>query len=438
MGALISYTIESGIVLLACYLIYKWLLSDRNEPSFNRLVILGSYLLAAILPAIWSHLPALPSSASADIKVGKAEFTALTDNLTVGDTGRWVLVALCVIYAAGVVVVGLSTLVSWVRISRILRRGESRLIDGFEVSIIDDSRIQAMSRMDRVLISRTDFQSDISGYILCHEGAHIRLRHSYDLLVARLFEVLMWYNPAAWLMASELRAVHEYQADEAVIASGADPRSYQLMLVKKVVGRNFEAMANNLNHSKLKKRITMMQKSKSSKASRLLAFAMVPGLLVAMSVTRIPAVAGGLSAMSRALTELHSDTKVSEKSGETTADDPENSQSGAGERKVFHESEQLPQYPGGERALLDDLSANLVYPKDAPGDGKDLHRVVLRFIVDTDGSVVSPEIVKSAGEAYDKAALEAVKKLKKFAPGMNYGQPVAVSYVLPVNFRTKK
>ncbi len=438
MGALISYTFESGLILLACYLVYKWLLSGRNEPAFSRYVILGSYLLAALLPAVWHYVPASAATHVGGIEIESPVITAMTGDVANGASGGWLLKGVCLGYAAGVVALIVLTVISWRRITRLMNRGAQYDMDFCRLSVVDDEDVAPMSRLNRIIVNKSDYQSDIADYILCHEMAHIRHRHGLDLMIARVFEILIWYNPAAWLMASELRAVHEYQADAEVIASGADPRSYQIMLVKKVAGMSFQSIANNLNHSKLKKRITMMQKTKSGKGSRVLALAMAPALLVALSVTRIPAVAGTLSAMSRTMTELPSDSKVSEKAPENVNLEQKNSGQPAAGSAVVEAPDVFPQYPGGESALLEDISAAIVYPKSAPKDDSTLHRVVVRFVVNADGDVAEPSILKSAGEAYDKAALEAVMKLKRFTPGMSGGKNVAVNYVLPVNFKEKK
>lgn len=169
----------------------------------------------------------------------------------------------------------------------------------------------------------------------------------------------------------------------------------------------------------------------------MLALAVAPALLAALSVTRIPAVAGTLSAMSRTLTELPSAVKVSEKSVESLAGEQKNSVQTPEDRPAAKVAEQLPQYPGGEAAMMEDLAAAIVYPENATDD-ENLHRVMVRFIVETDGSVSSPEIIRSAGDVYDNAAIEAVRKLKPFSPGISDGKAVAVTYTLPVNFRAKK
>lgn len=108
-----------------------------------------------------------------------------------------------------------------------------------------------------------DYQEN-SREVLTHEMAHITHRHSIDLIFMDLACCLQWFNPAIWLFKRELRAVHEYQADHEVIASGFNAKQYQTLLIKKAAGRKWSSVASSLNHSNLKKRITMMSRKKSS------------------------------------------------------------------------------------------------------------------------------------------------------------------------------
>ena len=104
--------------------------------------------------------------------------------------------------------------------------------------------------------------------ILVHEQAHQRLGHSWDLLLVDLLGCLQWFNPAMWLLRVELRAVHEYEADEQVLRCGVDAKDYQMLLIKKAVGGRWYSIANSLNHSNLKNRITMMLRKRSSRWAR--------------------------------------------------------------------------------------------------------------------------------------------------------------------------
>ena len=114
------------------------------------------------------------------------------------------------------------------------------------------------------------------GTILVHEQAHQRLGHSWDLLLVDLLGCLQWFNPAMWLLRVELRAVHEYEADEQVLRCGVDAKDYQMLLIKKAVGGRWYSIANSLNHSNLKNRITMMLRKRSSRWARAKALYVLP------------------------------------------------------------------------------------------------------------------------------------------------------------------
>ena len=116
-----------------------------------------------------------------------------------------------------------------------------------------------------------------------------------DLLIAQAVCIVNWFNPAAWLMRDELMLVHEYQADMAVIDRGHDAQEYQMLLIKKAVGARFPSLANSLNHSKLKKLITMMYKAKSGAGRKWKALALVPALALALGLTGVPVVRAAVS-----------------------------------------------------------------------------------------------------------------------------------------------
>ena len=94
--------------------------------------------------------------------------------------------------------------------------------------------LPSFSFMNHVVISRSDY--DGHPEILTHECAHAGHHHSADMLFMSLVCALQWFNPLVWMMRSELRMMHEYEADEAVLKQGVDATQYQLLLVRKAVG----------------------------------------------------------------------------------------------------------------------------------------------------------------------------------------------------------
>ena len=89
--------------------------------------------------------------------------------------------------------------------------------------------------------------------------------HTYDLLLLEVVKAVQWFNPFVYLLGRDLKAVHEYEADNAVLNFGIDAKTYQLLLVTKAVGGRLQTVCNNLSHHSLKKRIKMMHTHNSSR-----------------------------------------------------------------------------------------------------------------------------------------------------------------------------
>jgi len=128
--------------------------------------------------------------------------------------------------------------------------------------------------------------------------AHIRSGHTADLLLADVFCALQWFNPVAWWLKRELKAVHEYEADALVARECGDARHYQLLLIKKAAGTRLYSMANSFNHSKIQKRITMMLKEKSNPWARLKCLYVLPLAVVGMTAFALPEISSGLHEIS--------------------------------------------------------------------------------------------------------------------------------------------
>ena len=196
------------------------------------------------------------------------------------------------IYAGGCLFFAGRFLYSVCQIVRLIRSGERAVLEDGTRLVVTDLTVPPFSWMKYIVISRIDMEES-GAEILAHEQAHIRACHSLDMWFAGCCAVLHWFNPAVWLLKQELQNVHEYEADESVIAHGVDAKHYQLLLIKKAVGaQRFTSMANSFDHSKLKKRITMMLKQKSNPWARLKFLYVLPLAAVAVAafaVLKFPA-----------------------------------------------------------------------------------------------------------------------------------------------------
>ena len=273
MLSFLAYEGKVAVVLLVFYLFYRFLLKKETFHRFNRIVLVGTAVLSFLLPlcVITIHRPAEPG-------VMVMEMTAEMRELApeVGKTfPSWPVLMVILLFWAGVAFVLVRVIVSILSILKITRQGELvREEDGCRI-VVTDRDIDPFSWMRYIVLSRKDWEGNPAP-ILAHEKAHIGFRHSVELLLVDVLSAFQWFNPAIWMLRSDLRELHEYEADDAVLRSGTDIKDYQYLLIRKAVGKSGYSVSNSFNHSILKNRITMMSKTKTPYSRRLRALWLLP------------------------------------------------------------------------------------------------------------------------------------------------------------------
>ncbi len=297
MGAFLVFIIKSTCCLAVFYLFYRLLLSRDTFHRFNRMALLGVIVFSIAIPFV--QLAADEPVAVQRTALELERFLQM-GGTPVEEESRfpsW-LAALFMIYAGGCLFFAGRFLYSVCQIVRLIRSGERAVLEDGTRLVVTDLTVPPFSWMKYIVISRIDMEES-GAEILAHEQAHIRACHSLDMWFAGCCAVLHWFNPAVWLLKQELQNVHEYEADESVIAHGVDAKHYQLLLVKKAVGaQRFTSMANSFDHSKLKKRITMMLKQKSNPWARLKFLYVLPLAAVAVAAFARPEISRRLENIS--------------------------------------------------------------------------------------------------------------------------------------------
>lgn len=288
MGDFLFYLLKSGCYLIIFYLLFKTLMSGTTFFRFNRVTLLAGIIGCIFLPLIeftteketFLTVPLQTIQGMLiENEVDASLYQLQSDQLIVDETGsaqalNWCPIVLRYLYLVGGIFTLFWILLSFYRMLRLIQTGEKRVYEKYKLIIVPEP-VSSFSWGNYIVVSASDYSHQIDE-ILLHETMHLRYRHTLDLLLMQLLLVFYWFNPAIWLLKRELQEVHEFEADNGVLNEGINATRYQLLLVKKAVGTRLYSMANGFNHSKLKKRITMMLKERTNRWARLKLLFVVP------------------------------------------------------------------------------------------------------------------------------------------------------------------
>lgn len=442
---LLIYQIKAGLCLIAFYLLWKLLLSRETFHRFNRVALLTAMALAMVLP--WVRL-------SLDVAAPVAQQMVVLEDLIVTPNGQ-VAAPQASLSGTGIATVvyfiGMALVAAWLlhgqwNLRRLMKKGRREALPGGATLHVVPGDMSPFSYFSHIVINEQDYR-DNPREILVHEQAHIDLHHSLDVMFWSLVALFQWWNPAAWLLGRELRQVHEYEADMAVLNQGVDVKQYQLLLIRKSVGDQLFSMANNFNYQSLKKRIRMMTMNKSSRWKTLRALAVVPVIALALlAFANTESVAAVVTASVQQDNAVQSEVQAPEPVQVEAVTQPveveaeeqpveENPVEPVPESKNVYESvEQMPEFPGGMEEMMKFLQQNIQYPASA-AKNKVEGRVVLQFVVEKDGQIGEVKVARSVDPELDAEALRVVKSMPNFIPGRQDGKPVAVWYTIPISFK---
>ena len=285
MTEFLIYQGKTAVILAVFYMFYRLLLSKDTFHRFNRIILLGTAALSFVLPlcVITIHeVVTIPAVQSAPQVMESATIGTMAAVAEVSEP-IWPYV-ICAVFAIGALGVLLMAVVSIAKVICIIRSGEHHTLESSETLVITDAEIAPFSWMKYIVLSREDYENGYS-QILTHEKAHIALKHSWDVLFVDMITALQWFNPAMWMLKADLRAIHEFEADDAVLRSGADVKEYQYLLIRKAVSKSGYSVANSFNHSTLKARITMMSNKKSSRKGAWKALYVLPLVGISLAAT---------------------------------------------------------------------------------------------------------------------------------------------------------
>ena len=446
MGVFFIYILKSSVCLVLFYLFFRLLLSKETFHRFNRMALLGVLFFSLLIPCIEvttrHQVEVQQAVLSIEQLLLMAELEATPANVgAVQETSAisWVQIVLLV-YLAGILFLACRNIYSLICLFRLIHSGKHEKLEKGVTLVVHNQEIAPFSWMKYIVISRKDLEEN-GREILIHEMAHIHHRHSVDLLVADICIFFQWFNPGAWLLKQELQNVHEYEADETVINEGVNAKEYQLLLIKKAVGTRLYSMANSFNHSKLKKRITMMLKEKSNPWARLKYLYVLPLAAIAVTAFARPEISEKMEEISAVkvndLAEIVQE-KVLQDTVKVSKDEKKDDLVVSGVKSkeeeeivIFEVVEQMPEYPGGMSALQKYLSEKIA---GSLIKGKAGGRVMVGFTVAETGKIKDVRVLQSDEASLNQEAERIVSEMPDWIPGKQRGRPVPVKYTVPIRF----
>ena len=304
-------------------------------------------------------------------------------------------------------------------------------------------------------------ESEISE-IITHEETHARQYHSADVLISEFMCIFCWFNPFIWLMKREVRGNLEYMADHRVLETGHDSKSYQYHLLGLAHHKAAANLSNSFNVLPLKNRIKMMNKRRTKEIGRTKYLMFLPLAALLMIISNIEVVARTTKEFAKevmgtpteqsvsqaelanspelpdGMTEVATlqDKKGTQKTKEVAPPPPPAPVKSAtvNDSVVFEVVEEMPDFPGGQSALMEYLAKNIKYPATAHENGKQ-GRVIVMFVVKKDGSISDVKTVRGVDPYLDKEAERVIAAMPHWKPGKQRGQAVNVRFTVPVTFR---
>ncbi len=264
-----QYLINATAIWLLSLLLYDVLLRKESFHTYNRVYLVGTLLLGALLP-LWEwqgamHILMTDTTVTVqNMRNAKhAVVATMTPNVIVPQSGiNWQL-WLTVLYLLGAVVAVTTLLVDVVRLIAFTRKGSRSFEDGW--TVIETAGSHAPFSFFRTLYVSSRAQYSIAEWqmILSHEGRHASLLHVLDLVLLQVARIIFWFHPLVYVYNKRLLLVHEYQADD---VPAERLREYGTFLIEQALLQSAPVITHAFNSGSVRYRISMLSRKSSGNA----------------------------------------------------------------------------------------------------------------------------------------------------------------------------
>ena len=406
---MILYLIKSTLCLTLFYVVYKMVLESENMHFYKRIYLLSSLLFSFIVPFIvfetqTENTVALISKSIQKVVLPVAEIKTPT---------HYSSSLIFIIYTIITAVLMLRFTIHLYQLHKKLKNAKIIKLKDTKIALVEDL-IVPHTFGSIIFVNISDYQNqNIASELFTHEMAHVRQKHTLDVLFIEILKTIFWFNPILIFYKKAIQLNHEFLADETVIVSHQNVSIYQqLLLSKSYIPTNLYLTSNLNSFLKTKKRFIMMTKTTSTNTQWIKKALVAPlflGLFMFATTTS-----------AQVVTEKEQQTnEVLEQ--KVNLQEPKSD--------IYNAVEKRPEFPGGIQAFYDFIGKNYKIPnvKDLKG------RVYVQFVVEKDGSLTDIKSVRDIGHGTGEEAVRVLKLSPKWIPGEQDGKPVRVQYSLPIS-----
>ncbi|MBU2904670.1 M56 family metallopeptidase [Arenibacter algicola] len=431
---MIRYILECMAFQLLFLIVYDLFLKRETFFQWNRVYLIGTFVLSLFLP--WIKIEAFKTTVSPEYFIYPEYLWGMdmSEGVIVApeNSPSFDLSATEIIFYGGMSIAALLFAYKLFQINRLKRHGEIRYFKDFTRVLVRNSNI-AFSFFRSIFLGDQVLEKEHKS-IIQHELVHIEQRHSWDLLFFELMRIIGWFNPLIYVYQNRVSELHEFIAD-AKVAKTHKAEQYQLLLSQVFQTQHISFINQFFKSSLVKKRIVMLQKSKSKRVWQLKYLLLVPLVVGMLVYTSMEAKENGISEEEQATgdAQLIKNIKL-----------PQLSNPNQGDVDVpFSQVEKVPVFPGCEDAenmracfqkqMQKHIGKNFRYPQEAQEKGIQ-GRVNIMFVIQKDGSIGNVRM-RSPDKILEAEAARIISLLPQMAPGEHKGNKVRVAYSIPITFK---
>lgn len=279
---MITYIIKILLCSAVFIVTYKLLFEKEKMHGFNRSYLLVSLLLSFVIPLITFNYatPTLPISGDEILPTNLIKDNSIVQEVSTIKKTDYTLLVLTILYGLISTFFLLRFIINLNNILTKTRNNKTIPFNNAQIVLINEE-LSPHSFLNYLFVNNQEYVGEvIEKEILLHECAHIQQKHSYDILLIEILQIVCWFNPFLLMYKKAIQLNHEFLADEAVINTYPNVASYQYLLIEKASKSNTYNLSSSFNYLITKQRLIMMTKSKSPQKALFKQLAIIPVLSI--------------------------------------------------------------------------------------------------------------------------------------------------------------